>query len=152
MDDVTWSILALLLTGAGGAATWWAFTRRGPVAGTAALGWTLLVPAAWLTGVLQLLSRVSSAVGRWATHLAFDLTFWLGIALGSLGALLVFSSRVVRARGTEQLPPTGGSTARPEVTGRSKSRRTPKGDGGKAPAGDDDFADIESLLRKRGIE
>ncbi len=161
---MTWSILALLLTGAGGAATWWAFTRRGSVAGTAALGWTLLVPAAWLTGVLQLVSRVSSAVARWATHLAFDLTFWAGIVLGGIGALLIVTASALRARGSDTSPAPGETRAAPtvaEVTGRKRPRRGSKGGSkrgsksgatGGGPGSDDDLSDIEALLRKRGIE
>jgi hypothetical protein len=137
VDDMTWGILALLLTGAGGAATWWCFTRRGALAGATALGWTLLVPAAWLTGLLELVTRVATAVSRWASQLVFSPTFWIGAALGSVAVLTLLGTAALRRRGVDTSP---------------KPRSTPQRQVSAPAAKDDDFDDIEAMLRKRGIE
>lgn len=142
MDDVTWAILALLLTAAGAAASWWAFTRRGAVAGLSALGWTLLVPAAWLTGVFTLAGRVTRAVALWSSRLVFDPTFWIGVVLAGAGGVLIVATTAMKRRGLDVLP------AQTDVEkSATRNRTTPE-----VSSNGDDLDDIEALLRKRGIE
>lgn len=142
MYDVTWAILALLVTAAGAAASWWSFTRRGAVAGLRALGWTLLVPAAWLTGLFTLAGRVTRAAVLWGSRLVFDPAFWIGVVLAAAGAVLIVATTAMKRRGLDVMPAGAGLESSP-----TRSRAVPK-----AAASDPDLDDIEALLRKRGIE
>jgi len=152
VDDVTWGALTLTLTLVGGLWTWFAFRNRGVASGVRGAGLTLLPAAAWLTGTMEMFTEIGGSVADWATHLALSPTVWVGIVLAGGAALLLFASSVLRSRGAgeESRPPRpavghGGETgdaARPAL-GRPDSMG--------APAIDDDLADIEALLRKRGI-
>jgi hypothetical protein len=142
VDDVTWGALALVLTALGGAWTWLAFRRRGLASGLRASGFTLLPAAAWLTGTLELLTRIAEAVAHWATRLVFNPFVWVGVVLAGVSALLLVASRLLRAR------ELGGRPERAELPQADRSA-PPAGRG--APAIDDDLADIEALLRRRGI-
>lgn len=157
MDDVTWGALAFALTVLGGVYTWWAFRHRGAAAGLRGLALTLLPPAAWLTGTLGMFTQIVRAVSSWATHLVLSPTVWAGIAAAGTSVLLWLV-----ATGLDRWRPVEGRRPRREVTGRDRTPRTTGSkhgstDGGAGPPaptteGDDDFADIEALLRRKGIE
>lgn len=150
MDEVGWQALALALTIAGGGWTWYAARNRGTVSALRGAGVTLLVPAAYLTGTLEMGGEVVSAVADWATGFVFSPMVWVGLALAGLGVLLLVvagwmagrdgAAPEVDRRRTDRLP---RSSREPQAEGR--------GGGKGAPAIDDDLADIEALLRKRGI-
>lgn len=127
--------------------TWIAFRRRGPVPALRAAGFTLLPLAAYLTNTLRMFTRVVDAVASWATTLVFDPFVWLGTVLGATGLLMIGTARFLRRRGQP------GRTAR--ILGRSRRAELPPSSAGAgAGAGaapDDDMAEIEALLRKRGI-
>ena len=146
VDDVTWGALTLTLTLLGGIWTWLAFRRRGLASGLRAAGFTLLPAAAWLTHTLQLFTEVVGAVGDWATSLVFNPFTWLGIALAGVSVVLFGASSLLSAR---QL---GGRPDRPgRELGAGKPAAGKSAPGKGAPAIDDDLAEIEALLRKRGI-
>ncbi|GAA1809769.1 hypothetical protein GCM10009795_063930 [Nocardioides hankookensis] len=141
MDDAAWAALTLSLTVAGGIWTWFAFRNRGLASGTRALGFTLLPLAAYLTKTLQMFTGIAGEISDWAGHLVWSPVVWLGIVLAGVSVVLIGVSGRLRAR---------------EV-GPAEERRSlpPVGPGGKgrpALAEDDDMADIEALLRKRGIK
>ena len=146
MDDAAWTALALALTIVGGLYTWRAYRRRGLAAGMRGAGLTLLVPAAWLTDTLRLFTRIVDAVGDWALGLVFSPLVWVGVVLGGVGALLLVVSGILTSRqlGTTPRSGTGPAGATKEV---GPAERRAKGE----PAIDDDLADIEALLRRRGI-
>ena len=161
MDATTWAALTAALTVAGAIWTWIAFRRRGAANGLRALGFTLLPAAAWLTGTLEMVVEITGSVTDWATSLVFDVRTWVGVGLGGLAVVLWLVSGWIRdrqlARGQAAGTPrqrrasdssSGGSEgagALPASGARSGSRA-----GG--PVLDDDMADIEALLKKRGIE
>jgi uncharacterized membrane protein (UPF0136 family) len=144
VDDAAWAALTLSLTVLGGIWTWVAFRRRGVASGLRALAFTLLPLAAYLTKTLRMFTRIVDAVTDWAAHLVFSPTTWLGLIVAAVSALLFAVSGRLRARelrkgrGTAELP-----AGRPAAG--------PRGKGRPAMAQDDDMADIEALLRKRGI-
>ncbi|GAA2144885.1 hypothetical protein GCM10009844_19030 [Nocardioides koreensis] len=140
MDDVTWGAFALTLTLLGGIWTWYAFRRRGVASGLRAAAFTLLPMAAYLTRTLRLFTRVAGAIGDWAASLVFNPFVWVGFVLFGVSAGLFVVSGLLRAR------ELGG---RPEKKARRGKQLPPGGKG--APAIDDDMAEIEALLRKRGI-
>ncbi|HEU4810966.1 MAG TPA: hypothetical protein VFT00_02375 [Nocardioides sp.] len=148
MDDVAWGALTLTLTALGVMWTWFALRRRGPVSALRAAGFTLLPLAAYLTNTLRMFTRIVDAVASWATTLVFDPFVWLGTVLGATGLLMIGTARFLRRRGQPHEP---GRTAR--LLHRGPRKELPPSSAGAGATGnvDDDLADIEALLRKRGI-
>lgn len=136
MDDVTWAALAAVLTVLGAAWTWYAFRNRGVASGLRGAGLTLLPPAAWLTGTLEMFTEIGGSVADWATHLVLSPIVWAGIVMAGLSVVLLGSSAMLRERGRGGKPP-------PALSGGS----TPP----KQPVVDDDLDDIEAILKRRGI-
>lgn len=150
MDGTTWAAVTAALTVAGGIWTWIAFRRRGAVNGLRALGFTLLPAAAWLTGTLEVVVEIAGSVTDWATGLVFDAFTWAGVGLAGLAVVLFVVSGFLRDRqlGRAQAAgssPSGDRKAQDALPGSSASGA------GRSPV-DDELADIEALLRKRGIE
>lgn len=158
MDDVTWAALTLTLTAIGGLYTWFAFRRRGIAAGLRGASFTLLPLAAFLTDTLRMFTRIGEAVADWAVGLVLSPTVWAGIALAGLAVVLyVVSGFLIRRQlGTTAKTPDGtaGKKARKkEPAAAPEGRRAGELGASKPaePALDDDLADIEALLRRRGI-
>lgn len=142
MDEAAWTALAITLTVVGGLVTVWAWRSRGAVTALRAAALTLLVPAAYLTGTLEMFTRIVDAVGDWAFGLVLSPVVWIGAALAGTSVLLMVAAGLLSRRAPrrhEVAPPSG--EAPPQVDRAGKGR----------PAIDDDLADIEALLRKRGI-
>ena len=154
MDDATYGALALALTLLGGGYTWWAFRNRGAVAGTRGAALTLLPPAAYLTGTLRMLTRIVDAVGDWALRLVFSPTVWLGVTLAALSVTLFVVAGFVGRRGDSEQRPRRRSPGSRETSGAdTPASLGPASGGGRPVVGsvDDDLADIEAILKKRGI-
>lgn len=98
------------------------------------LGWALVPPALLLTGTLRLVGRVTLAVADWATSVVFSPTTWLGLVLAGAAAALFGTARVLARRAKPAEEPTGRAVRPAERS-----------------AVDDDLADIEEILRRRGI-
>ena len=146
VDEVTWGALTLTLTLIGGIWTWLAFRRRGLASGLRGAGFTLLPAAAWLTGTMEMFTEIGGSVVDWATHLVFSPVVWAGVVLTGLSVLLLGISGALQARGV------GVKGSRPaSVTDRGAGPGLGRGSGRAAPPLDDDMADIEAILRKRGI-
>jgi hypothetical protein len=142
VEGTTWAALTAALTVAGAIWTWIAFRRRGAANGLRALGFTLLPAAAWLTGTLEMVVEIAGSVTDWATGLVFDLFTWAGIGLAGLSVVLWVVSGFIRDAGSsgrkkDRAPDALPSSPAPGTAGRSVI--------------DDDLADIEALLKKRGI-
>lgn len=151
MEASTWAALTAALTVAGAIWTWISFRRRGAVNGLRALGFTLLPAAAWLTGTLEMVVEIGGSVTDWATSLVFDVRTWVGVGLAGLAVVLYVISGFLRDRQLGKAQAAGGATGSPKPGGReSLPPSSAKATGG-SPI-DDDLADIEALLRKRGIE
>ncbi|MDT0201520.1 hypothetical protein [Nocardioides sp. AE5] len=142
MSDVSWMALALALTACGGMWTWYAYRNRGIAATVRGVALTLLPGAAWLTGTLELFGEVAGSVADWAVGFAFSPLVWVGIAMFVLSVLLFGVSTRISA-------PPGGAKGRKAGTPDAVGPAAPPKKG--APALDDDLADIEAILRKRGI-
>ena len=99
-----------------------------------------------MTGTLEMFTDIGGAVGDWATHLVFSPVVWAGIVLAGISVLLFGASGALRERGRGGKP--GAEPARGQA---ARTKALPKASGPGAPAIDDDMADIEALLRKRGI-
>lgn len=154
MDEVTWAALTTVLTALGAAWTWYAFRHRGAASGLRGAGLTLLPPAAFLTGTLEMFTEIGGSVLDWATSLALNPMVWAGIVLAGLSVLLLGSSTVLRNRG---LGEKSGEPAaqQPHVTARKGRSSLPSASGraepAVAPSDVPDLADIEAILKRRGI-
>lgn len=146
MDDAAWAALTLSLTVLGAIWTWVSFRRRGFASGLRALAFTLLPLAAYLTRTLRMFTRIADAIVDWATSLVFNPLVWSGVVVAGVSVVLfvvsgLLRSRRRRGRTGEPKPVAGGRTAKP--VSRSESQA--------AGSDDTDLAEIEELLRKRGI-
>lgn len=152
MDEAAWTALAITLTVLGGLYTVVAWRRRGLVPAMRGAALTLLVPAAYLTKTLRMFTRIADAVTDWALGLVFSPAVWTGVALAGVSALLLVGARLLaRRRQRTGTPLEAGRREKSVEPGRGdRPAAVAQGDKGR-PAIDDDLADIEALLRKRGI-
>ena len=142
MDDVSWGVLTLGLTLLGGIYTWFAYQRRGLTAATRGAALTLVPLAAYLTKTLQMFTRIADAITDWATSLVFSPRVWLGVLVAGVSvALFAVSGALSRRKAKRE-----GTTKEPKRVGRAKEQQA-----GGAAIVDDDLADIEAILRDRGI-
>lgn len=150
---VALSALGLLVTGV-------QIRRRRARAATRWLALALLPAGAYLTGLLTLGTRVVDAVVRWATSLTFNPMTWAGLVLLAVAAVLLVAAGLA-PRSSGRKP--GGGPGGPERPLRDRPASGPAGRARRAglpgrahttaapgPA-DDDFAEIEEILRRRGI-
>ena len=152
MEDASWAALTLSLTVLGGIWTWYAFRRRGVASGLRALAFTLLPLAAYLTRTLRMFTRIGEAVADWAASLVFNPMVWSGVVVAGISVVLFVVSGVLRRRRTgsrDAGPARPGQVGKAGKGGRSGELSGPAAGG--AAAGDDEMAEIEALLRKRGI-
>ena len=140
VEDVSWGALALSLTVLGGIWTWLAFRRRGLASGLRAAGFTLMPLAAYLTHTLEMFSKIAAAVGDWAATLVFNPFVWLGIVLAGVSVVLFVVSGMLRSR------ELGKADSPKQELPTQRKRKS-----GSGAAVDDEMAEIEALLRKRGI-
>ena len=145
MDDATWAALALTLTVLGAVWTWHAFRRRGVASGLRGAGLTLLPVAAYLTDTLRMFTRIGTAVGDWVAGLVLSPSVWAGIVVAGVAAVLLVVSGVLRDRERSQAVGAPGGPA----VGSRRGKGEPAI--GSPDGGDEELADIEALLRKRGI-
>lgn len=151
-----WTIVGLIITAVMLGFVPYAWRNRGSVFALRLAAIALLPAAFAMTGLLTLMGRIGRAVSSFVTHLVFSPVVWLGAAMLGAAVLLEVTARAVRTRGgggrpdqADAKPRPTGSTAAPisrksEPAAIDRSRR--------APAADDEFADIEELLRRRGIK
>ena len=138
-----------------------AFARGRRGRGLQGLGFAAVVVALQLTGLLRLVWDAVVAVVRWATGSVFALEAWIGFGLLALGVVLwvvggVLARRSRRAaKAAPAAPVTSGKQARVGA-GTPAPAAAPVTKGGRQPAAaapqDDDMAEIEALLKSRGIQ
>lgn len=147
VDEVTWTALTAVLTALGAAWTWYAFRHRGVASGLRGAGLTLLPPAAFLTGTMEMFTEIGASVLDWATGVVLSPVVWAGIVLAGLSVVLLGTSAALRERGR------GGATEKPRLArGRGRGKELPAGAERKGePVLDDDLSDVEAILKRRGI-
>ncbi|MET9775124.1 hypothetical protein ABZ023_12840 [Streptomyces sp. NPDC006367] len=104
---------------------------------------------------------VMTGIVQWLADTAFSPTAWAGFAVLGVAWLLFMTTRAVERRrgGTRRERRAARAAARPDAVAPSAS--TPSLGGSEtrqatrpaasAPRGDDDFSDIEAILKKHGI-
>lgn len=159
-EQVAWFPLCAGLTVAGLIATWVLWRRRGAASGLRMAAWSLLPLAAYLTGVVSVLWTMGTAVAGWALRLVISPMVWAGIALVGVSVVAFVVSGVLRrhaatpsAAGQTELSSSAAGTSSEGLSSTSKRTDSPavtssgKGNG----ADDEDFSDVEEILRRRGI-
>ena len=145
---MSYGALALALAIVGGLYTWRAWRSRGPGAAIRGAGLTLLPIGLWLTGALALVGRIIDLVGHWLLRLVFSPIVWLGVVVTGLAIVLMVVGGLVARRTTGRVSartPAGSevtTSSAPPAVGRSRKPQ---------PAVDDELAEIEAILKKRGI-
>ena len=141
-----------------------AFARGRRARALQGLALALAPVALYLTGLLRLVWDAVVALVRWATGNAFDLGAWVGFGVLALAVVFwvvggVLARRSRRAAKAAPVTPGTASAGQRQVTaggtaagkagaGRGASRQQAAA----APAQDDDMAEIEALLKSRGIQ
>lgn len=153
MDQGAYLALAAALTVLGAIWTWVALRRRGLGAGVKALGWTLLAPAAYLTGLLRAGGRIVDAIADWAARLVFSPMVWIGFGIAALAIVLIFLARFLPAKEKpSRAARKAAAGAAPAGSAGPASVAAPKT--AKSPVideDDDDLADVNDILKKYGI-
>jgi len=150
-------IICLALTAAGLVAAWGRWRRKSPRAGVRMLAWAVLPMAFYLTGLADLAERIGSAFTKFGAAFVFSPKTWLGVIIAGVALLLLLVSgglpKVPGRKGSKAVRKDGsapeaaqGRSSGPQAltTGTGKTRK-------QAAADDDDMADVEAILRRRGI-
>jgi hypothetical protein len=124
--------------------------RRGDSA--AALGWSgwaMVPPALLLTSSMVLVARIADAVTSWAANLVFNPVTWVGVIVGGVAVLMIGGAAALRRR----RGPAPVDASRSKAVRRSSSTAPAGSDSNRAKTSpvDDDMAEIEEILRRRGI-
>jgi hypothetical protein len=147
VDDAAWGALTLSLTLLGGIYTWFAFRSRGFVAGLRGVGLTLIPVALLLTDTLEMATEIGGAVGDWVTGFAFSPASWLGIILAVVSVTCFVAAGFLAERGVGGARAAEGDAPARKELGRGRGTKKEPVVSDVDPA----LAEIEALLRKRGI-
>lgn len=149
------------LTAAGLVLSYFRWRRRGARSGIRLAAWSLLPLAAYLTGTVTLITRLSSAVVRFAGSFVFSPKTWSGVVLAGVAAVLLLASGGIPlrsgrrgARKARAVPDSAqgavAASGRPQLeTGTGKVAK--QGKRGAPAEADDDLRDAQEILRRRGI-
>lgn len=144
VNPIMWALAISLATFAG-IYTFLAWRGRRMAAVVRGLGLVVLPFGLLFTGTLTLGMRIVDAVTLWATRLVFSPMMWIGVVLlGVSVALLVGGRALARRSGSpaSASTPKSGRPALPGGVGRPQPAADPV---------DAEMAEIEAILRKRGI-
>jgi hypothetical protein len=168
-NNIAWIPLGAGVTVIGVLLSWVAWRRRGAAAGLRGLAWSLLPLAAVLTGVTTMLWQAGTAVTRWVTGFVFKPTVWAGVAVAGLAVVLYLVSGLMRRRGAGRPGRAlagGAGTEAGDAAGAKAGTTGKAGKAGKAgtgpdggpreveqrrPEADPDLAEIDEILKRRGI-
>ncbi|WP_433238360.1 cellulose synthase [Streptosporangium sp. CA-135522] len=170
-EQIAWLPLCAGVTGVGLVLSFLTMRRRGAVAGLRGVAWSLLPIAAYLTGALPTLWQIGSAVVGFFAGAVFSPMVWAGVAVTGLSLVLFLVTGALRGRrraastGSEAPAVAASAPGRPVTSGGAvtqplpqrgaapvaKPATKPTGKPAAKPTADDDFSDIEDILKRRGI-
>jgi hypothetical protein len=163
-SQIAWLPLCGGLTGLGLVLSWFAFRRRGFTAGLRGVAWSLLPLAAYLTGAIEMIWKIGVAIGDFGTSFIFSPEKWAGVVVTVVALVAFVASGMLRRRRPGKEPKAkdgkpgaardGAAAAAPARKSQAIAARSGAGRAGKSAAGagdDDDFSEIEKILRNRGI-
>jgi len=111
------------------------------------IGLALAPIALYFSGLLRLLWDAIVAFGTWASKIILSPAVWFGLSLLGLCVVLWVVGGLIARRSPKSKAVTADSTASalPAKKGAGKARQS-------APPIDEEMAEIEALLKSRGIE
>ena len=141
MTDMTIFLISLGVTLLGLVVSWGVHRRRGLASGLRGAAWSLVPLAAALTGVTEFLFDLAT----------LSVTEGIGVGVAGLAVLLYLTSGVMLSRraGAAERPAAGRGGEPKAAGGRTPRARGEVGAAG--PAADPEMAEIEEILRNRGI-
>jgi hypothetical protein len=147
---VALSLIGLIITGFA-----WRRGNRGRV--VQGVGLALAPVALFLTGLLRLVWNAVVAVGTWAGNIVFSPAVWAGLLLLGLCVVLWVVGGFVARRTSSRRKSANKADKGSAPTGKTAAPAALPAKGGKGAARtqapvDDDMAEIEALLKSRGIE
>jgi hypothetical protein len=118
------------------------------------IGLALAPLALYFSGLLRLLWNGAVAVGTWASQVILSPAVWVGLTMLALCVVLWVvggfvarrapkKSKAVKSSAKSAGSQVAAGTGRPAVSGKARSQPAPV---------DDDMAEIEALLKSRGID
>ncbi|MCC2593205.1 hypothetical protein LKO27_07260 [Tessaracoccus sp. OS52] len=141
--------------------------HRNPKSLVAGIGLVLIPLGLYLTGLMRLIYNGVLSIIDWAQRTVWDDTMSWGAGLLGAGVVLLVIAGFIKSRPRPRQAQTATPSAEPKVTGRpaqqqavttgkpqpaaSATAAKPTAKGGKDSALDPEDAEIEALLRKRGI-
>ncbi|MEU5995764.1 hypothetical protein ABZ806_42880 [Spirillospora sp. NPDC047418] len=145
MSDAVIFAISLGVTLAGLVISWGVYRRRGAGTGLRGAALSLVPLAAAMTGVTEFF-----------VDLAFSPVKWAGVAVGGLAVLLFLASGAMLSRRADAAPDGGRGAGKAAGEGGRRSAgggAKPKGavPGPERTGGDPEMAEIERILRDRGI-
>jgi hypothetical protein len=114
-----------------------------------------------MAGLVELGGEVGEATGDWAADLVMDPSVWAGFGVLAVAVVLWVAQRLVGERSKRKAG--GGAAAAPAVptasrpalgggkAGKAGGTAPPAGGRKRSGSGDEDFSDIEAILKKHGI-
>jgi len=146
VNDVSWGALALSLSVLGGIYTWWALRNRGITAAVRGAGLTLLPLAAWMTGLLEVFGEIGNSLGHWLARPVFSPGGWLGMMVFFIAFVLIGGANLVSRR-----MPTQKQSRRTRRAAADPSPKAVTRPSKQDSLIDDEMAEIQAILKKRGI-
>jgi hypothetical protein len=173
-NSIGWLPLTAGLTLLGLILSYIAYKRRGRRPAMMGVAVSLLPIAAYLTGAIQMIWKICSAIASFATGFVFSPEKWAGIGVTGLAIVLFLAAggRVRRRASREARRADRGQRAEetdegtmPQQVGRSRAadpmvtkalstdvrKPVPARASRKSAPVDDDMKDIEDILRNRGL-
>lgn len=154
-NQIAWFPLCAGLTGLGLVLSWLVFRRRGLRAALRGIAWSLLPLAAYLTGAIEMIWKMGVAIGDFASSFVFSPEKWAGIAVTGLAIVIFVVSGMLRGRADKPDKPAKEAKGRDGQPGAPAAKKSQAiaARSSRAPAAtdDDDFSEIEQILRNRGI-
>lgn len=124
----------------------WRRGHRGRV--VQGVGLALAPTALYFTGLLSLLWNGVVATVGWASRVLFTPSVWFGITLLGVCVVLWVVGGLLAKRGANRAPAVGRATKQQSLPAAQKGQQVRKQP---APPVDDDMAEIEAILKNRGI-
>ncbi|XVQ07764.1 hypothetical protein ACQP1W_35015 [Spirillospora sp. CA-255316] len=142
MTDATIFAISLGITLLGLVISWGVYRRRGLAPGMRGAAWSLVPLAATMTGVTEFFVDLAT----------FSPAKWGGAAIAGVAVLLYLTSGVMLSRRAGAAPGKEAEGGREPKAAGKRAPKSKKPIEAAGPAADPEMAEIEEILRNRGIK